>query len=82
VPPVTALLLMATPLFGGAKAPLPPEPDAEAAQCGACHEKALEQWKGSMHAASATNDIYRASHALEPMQWCENCHKPQADGVS
>jgi hypothetical protein len=82
VPLLPALLLAASPLFSEAKAPLPTEAHATSAECGACHAKALEQWASSEHATGATNDLYRVSHDLEPMQWCENCHRPQAEGVS
>ncbi len=54
------------------------------AECGACHTEAFETWSRSRHAASATNATYRASHALEPMPWCDSCHAPQGvdEGIS
>jgi hypothetical protein len=44
------------------------------ASCGACHAEQQAAWERSRHATASTNAVYRASHALEPMQWCDSCH--------
>lgn len=50
-----------------------------AEDCGRCHKTAYTNWKQSRHRDAHTNEIYRHSFSLEPMQWCENCHAPLRD---
>src|SRR5581483_1240440 len=47
------------------------------ATCGTCHAAQQAAWERSRHAAASTNAAYRASHALEPMRWCDSCHLEQ-----
>lgn len=49
---------------------------AASAWCGECHEAELAQWARSRHASAATNRLYLANHAQEPMRWCDSCHLP------
>jgi hypothetical protein len=45
-----------------------------AADCGSCHAQQHEAWQRSRHATAGTNAAYLASHAREPMKWCDSCH--------
>jgi hypothetical protein len=44
--------------------------------CRSCHEKVYDNWKGSRHRVSHTNELYKVSFRQEPMSWCLNCHSP------
>ncbi|WP_244244951.1 cytochrome c family protein [Leptospira koniambonensis] len=46
------------------------------ADCGTCHKKIYENWRGSRHSQAFTNPLYKQSHEKEPMSWCLNCHAP------
>ncbi|MFB5650380.1 multiheme c-type cytochrome [Leptospira wolffii] len=51
-----------------------------AKDCGTCHKTVYQNWSASRHKEAHTNQIYRHSFSLEPMQWCENCHVPLRNG--
>lgn len=46
--------------------------------CGACHEDEYTSWRGSRHAASASNPIFQQDFTHTPRQWCLKCHAPGA----
>lgn len=58
----------------------PPGLGLSAADCGACHEKALAQWAGSRHAVAGTNPVFWEAWIRFPLGWCVNCHAPLASG--
>ncbi|TGK61870.1 hypothetical protein EHQ27_15560 [Leptospira wolffii] len=51
-----------------------------AKDCGTCHKTVYQNWSASRHKEAHTNQIYRHSFSLEPIQWCENCHVPLRNG--
>ncbi|MCB9674469.1 MAG: hypothetical protein H6737_05085 [Alphaproteobacteria bacterium] len=50
-----------------------------AASCGECHAEIYAQWKGSRHAAAASNPVFRASWEHWPNGWCLECHAPSPE---
>lgn len=49
-----------------------------AESCRECHAQVYENWQNSRHREAFTNQLYKESHAREPMEWCVNCHAPLA----
>ncbi|MEW5847891.1 MAG: multiheme c-type cytochrome [Myxococcota bacterium] len=82
------LVLTAASLHGGVVAevgfvdealgPLPDGPAPTAAQCGACHARIYDEWKGSLHRQSVTNAVFVDGLANEPHPRCVYCHAPLA----
>lgn len=69
------------PVRGGAVASvaapvrtIDPRPSA----CGQCHEAAVAQWRGSMHAHAWNNPVFRAEYDAAPAASCRGCHDPSA----
>jgi mono/diheme cytochrome c family protein len=50
----------------------PPGP----ASCEPCHEAIYDDWNGSRHRVSWTNDLMIAGFVAEPLPFCVNCHAP------
>lgn len=64
-------------------APAPRVPPVEtvtrappAETCAGCHVREAEEWRGSMHRAAFTNDLFRASYANDRLAFCVGCHAP------
>ncbi len=70
-------------LFPGAAGPVrvgPAPPgvgDTTAEACAACHAEIAREWSGSLHARAWTDPVFQAAYAVEPMQFCRNCHAPR-----
>ena len=48
-----------------------------AADCGACHQAAYEEWKTTIHAGAWTDPYYRVDWVFDGRrQVCDNCHIP------
>ncbi len=79
-PPLVLLLLGASslPLGLSRGARRVPATGALSAQaCESCHADEVRAWKGSRHAASATNLAFVvAMESAEQPWWCLNCHTP------
>jgi len=58
-----------------------PSFDAAAANaaCEKCHAEIAREHRASLHAASATDPMYRRAHAIEPLAFCADCHAPEGD---
>jgi hypothetical protein len=52
------------------------KPWTTAESCRECHSEVYNNWNASRHRVAFTNQLYKESHAREPMQWCVNCHAP------
>lgn len=46
--------------------------------CESCHADIAEEWRASWHAHSETDAAYQRAFALEPLQFCQGCHAPEA----
>ena len=49
------------------------------ATCEGCHVQIADEWRDSWHARSQTDAAYQRAFALEPLQFCQGCHAPEAD---
>lgn len=47
--------------------------------CEGCHVAIADEWRESWHARSQTDAAYQRAYALEPLQFCQGCHAPEAD---
>jgi hypothetical protein len=47
--------------------------------CEGCHAQIAAEWRESLHARSHTDAVYQRAFALEPLQFCQACHAPEAD---
>lgn len=48
-----------------------------AEECGACHSREHEEWRGSIHAAAWTDPYYQVDWVFDGrQQLCNNCHIP------
>lgn len=45
-------------------------------ECKSCHKEIYAEWEKTRHKVAFTNELYRESHAREPLIWCVNCHAP------
>ena len=51
-----------------------------AADCGACHRDAYQEWTGSMHAQAWTDPYFQVDFTFDrSQQVCLNCHTPLSD---
>jgi hypothetical protein len=48
-------------------------------ECERCHSDIAAEWRGSLHARSQTDAVYTRAFALEPLEFCQACHAPEAD---
>lgn len=63
----------------GAAAPTPSTPLAyPASRCGECHNKMLEEWRGSAHARASESPVYQAMRRVAGEVSCDGCHAPLA----
>ena len=46
--------------------------------CEGCHAEIAQEWRASWHARSETGAAYQRAFALEPLQFCQGCHAPEA----
>lgn len=46
--------------------------------CEGCHPDVAREWEGSLHQRAYTNSAFQASHAREPLPFCQTCHAPRA----
>lgn len=51
----------------------------EASACARCHPAQAAAWRGSLHAISASDPIYRAEHEPRADPWCTGCHAPAGE---
>ena len=70
-----------TLFFGGARGvTVGPTPrgvsDTTAEACGACHAEIAREWRASLHAHAWEDPVFQSAYAVEPMQFCRNCHAP------
>lgn len=84
--PVAATALPSTTSAGAAPSVPGPAPrrrrlDAVATnrECERCHEAIAEEWRGSLHHRSNTDEAYRQQFAVEPLPFCTRCHAPEAE---
>jgi hypothetical protein len=47
--------------------------------CEGCHVQIADEWRESWHARSHTDPAYQRAFTLEPLQFCQGCHAPEAD---
>lgn len=52
--------------------------DGTSEACAACHAEIADEWRASQHATSWSDALFQAAYAVEPMQFCRNCHAPGA----
>jgi len=52
--------------------------DTTAAACATCHAEIAREWQSSLHAQAWVDPVFQAAYAEEPMQFCRNCHAPEA----
>ncbi len=50
----------------------------DAATCARCHGEIAAEWRASQHASAWSDEVFQAAYAVEPMQFCRNCHAPRA----
>ena len=50
----------------------------DAATCARCHGEIAAEWRASQHAIAWSDEVFQAAYAVEPMQFCRNCHAPRA----
>jgi Cytochrome c554 and c-prime len=48
-------------------------------ECERCHTDIASEWRASLHARSQTDAVYARAFALEPLEFCQGCHAPEAD---
>jgi hypothetical protein len=51
-------------------------------RCESCHTEIAEQWRGSLHRASFTDDAFTRALAREPDPFCRGCHAPEANPIA
>ncbi len=52
--------------------------DGTSEGCAQCHAEIAAEWRASQHALSWSDEVFQAAYAIEPMQFCRNCHAPEA----
>lgn len=50
----------------------------DAGACAGCHRAEAREWSASLHHGSFTDADFQASFAVEPLQFCFDCHAPEA----
>ncbi|MBX3205666.1 MAG: hypothetical protein KF764_11405 [Labilithrix sp.] len=54
----------------------------DAGACADCHRAEAMEWSASLHHGSFTDADFQASFAVEPLQFCFDCHAPEAKSRS
>lgn len=52
--------------------------DTTAGTCASCHAEIAREWRASLHGQAWTDPVFQAAYAVEPMQFCRNCHAPRS----